>query len=210
VHPLADELDSHRSDVRRLVSRKQRDRARQHGGRVRPPGSLLAALAGQRVGGREPDPFGWIVERLDQGRGTVGVHQSVKDQAAVLADLRAGMPKPATCRRARRRAEPLEPLVSLKAAVRVGQRVDEVRGGQVGGQLGYDHASSMQAAALASQHNYAVPSAAAPAGLAPLGSPAGLPCWAPPGRGQSAPPGWRPHFPVCSRSLARFRTLSDS
>ncbi len=63
------------------------------------------------------------------------------------------MPKAKTCRRTRRRAEPLQPLVSLKAAVRVGQRVDEVRGGQVGGQLGYDHGSSMQAAGLTPQQN---------------------------------------------------------
>lgn len=78
---------------------------------------------------REPDPFGRIVERLDQRGCVVWVHEAVKDQAAVLPDLRVGMPKAATCRRVRRRAKPPQLLVSLKTAVRIGQRVDELRGG---------------------------------------------------------------------------------
>src|SRR5260221_2417316 len=85
----------------------------------------------------------------------MGYCKALMDRSPALADRRAGMRMTASCGSVRCRTEPQQPLVSLKAAVRVGQRVDEVRGSQVGGQLGYDHGLSMQAAGLGAQHNYA-------------------------------------------------------
>ena len=97
--------------------------------------------------GGEPDPLRRIIQGHDERGQAVGVHQVIEHPAAVLADLRVRVAKPAPRGGSRLLAQPQQALIRLEAAMRIRQRADKVGGLRVSGQPGETHAPTMRAGA---------------------------------------------------------------